>query len=334
MAEIVKQQYGEIVKRYLESQSEQDLYAGQNFSRQFIDKEIAPEELISIHKKILLEKYPHIQSEILHSFDFLIEMMIHYSLTLEEHRSLLRKQEEMNIEMSIAKRVQETLLKTKLPTFKGLDIGYVSIPAKQMSGDYVYFVSDDEKYASVAVADIIGKGIPAALCMSIIKFGMDSMKNVSAEPSVVLSNLNRIVEENIDDSMFISMFYGKYEANESRFTYSSAGHEPAFLYKAKEKNFIELDAKGLLLGVHTEAIYEERSVVLEEGDFIAIVTDGVTEARIGSEFIEEGIIIELLEKMKEENAQEIAEAIYNEMFKLQDYKLQDDFTIVIIKKGS
>lgn len=332
MAEKVKQQYGEIVKRYMESESEQDLYAGQTFSRQFIDKGIAPEELISIHKKILLEKYPDIQVEVVHSLDFLIDMMIQYSLTLEEHRSLLRKQEEMNIEMSIAARVQETLLKTKPPTFKGLDVGYVSTPAKQMSGDYVYFVSDKEEYAGVAVADIIGKGIPAALCMSIIKFGMDSMKNVSAEPGVVLSNLNRIVEESVDDSMFISMFYGKYEAEEAKFIYSSAGHEPALLYQAKEDNFVELDSKGLLLGVDTGAVYEERSVVLEKGDFIVILTDGVTEARVDGEFIEETLILELLEKLKNENAQKMADSIFREMHKLQDFHLQDDFTIVIIKK--
>lgn len=332
MAERVKRQYGEIVKRYIQSQSEQDLYAGQNFSRQFIEKEIAPEELISVHKKILLEQFPDLPEEVFNSFDFLIDMMIHYSLTLEEHRSLLMKQKEMNIEMSIAARVQETLLKTKLPDFTGLNIGYVSVPAKQMSGDYVYFVSDDEKYASVAVADIIGKGIPAALCMSIIKFGMDSIQNENADPSTVLNNVNNIVEESIDDSMFISMFYGKYEVEGAKFTYASAGHEPALLYSAKKQKFTELDSKGLLLGVHSNIIYEERSVVLEKGDFIAIMTDGVTEARIKDSFIEEEAILELLKKFKDEDAQKIADELYHEVHKLQDYTLTDDFTIVIIKK--
>ena len=84
-----------------------------------------------------------------------------------------------------------------------------------MSGDYIYFLSDDENYASVAVADVIGKGIPAALCMSMIKFGMDSMQNENSSPHIVLDVVNRIVEESVDDSMFISMFYGKYEVDGS-----------------------------------------------------------------------------------------------------------------------
>ena len=69
--------------------------------------------------------------------------MIHYGLALQEHQSLIRKQEELQMEMNIAEKVQDTLLKTKVPNFSGLDIGLLSVPAKQMSGDYIYFVSDE-----------------------------------------------------------------------------------------------------------------------------------------------------------------------------------------------
>ena len=110
-------------------------------------------------------------------------MMIHYGLALQEHQSLIRKQEELEVEMNVAEKVQDTLLKTKIPIFQWLDIGFLSVPAKQMSGDYIYFLSDDLNYASVAVADVIGKGIPAALCMSMIKFGMDSMQSENSSPA-------------------------------------------------------------------------------------------------------------------------------------------------------
>ena len=172
-------------------------------------------------------------------------MMIHYGLALKEHQSLIRKQEELEVEMNVAAKVQDTLLKTKIPDFPGLDIGLVSVPAKQMNGDYIYFVSDENNHASVAVADVIGKGIPAALCMSMIKFGMDSLQSDKSSPHLVLDMVNRIVEKSVDDSMFISMFYGKYDAEESVFSYASAGHEPALLYKASNGTFTELDAKGL-----------------------------------------------------------------------------------------
>lgn len=324
--------YKEILKQYIKNQDEKDLYDGQKFSRQFIEKEISPEEVIGIHKSSLMELFPETSDQIWHSFDFLIEMMIHYGLALQEHQSLIQKQEELNMEMKIAAQVQNSLLKTKVPRFQGLDIGYVTVPAKQMSGDYIYFLNNDSSYASVAVADVIGKGIPAALCMSIIKFGMDSMQYENTNPSIVLEVVNRIVEDNIDDSMFISMFYGKYHAETSIFSYGSAGHEPALLYKAKTGSFIELDAKGLLLGVQRNVRYEERSVQLEQGDFIVIMTDGVTETRTEQGFIEERFISSILESVKDESAQKIADTVYQRLGELQNFQLHDDFTIVIFKK--
>ena len=324
--------YKEILKEYITNQNEEDLYAGQNFSRQFIEKEISPEDVISIHKTALKEIIPDLQNELSYSFDFLIEMMIHYGLALKEHQSLIKKQEELDVEMNVAAIVQDTLLKTKIPNFPGLDIGLMSVPAKRINGDYIYFVSEAANFASVAVADVIGKGIPAALCMSMIKFGMDSLQHDKSSPNKVLDTINRIVEKSVDDSMFISMFYGKFDAKESVFSYASAGHEPALLYKSSTGIFTELDAKGLLLGVHRNVVYEEQSVLLEDGDFITMMTDGVTETRTNSGFIDEGFIKAILLDVKDESAQIIVDTVYEKLGQMQNFELKDDFTIVVYKK--
>ena len=113
-----------------------------------------------------------------------------------------------------------------------------------MSGDYIYFLNDKCYETSVAVADVMGKGIPAALCMSMIKFGMDSLRNENTSPANVLDIVNRIVEKSVDDSMFISMFYGKYDARDASFSYGSAGHEPALHYRASKgtlRNWVRKD---------------------------------------------------------------------------------------------
>lgn len=328
----VGKQYKDLLKRYIISQNEENLYFAQQFCREFIEKEISPEELISIHKNALMDIYPGMPDKVLHSFDFLIEMMIHYGLTLKEHQSLIRKQEEIQMEMNVAAKVQDTLLKTKKPDFEELDIGFITEAAKKMSGDYIYFLSDNRYEASVAVADVMGKGIPAALCMSMIKFGMDSLQNGNTSPRNVLDIVNRIVEKSVDDSMFISMFYGKFDARDSSFSYASAGHEPALMYKASEGIFTELDAKGLLLGVQKNVSYEERSVVLEAGDFIVMMTDGVTETRTEDGFIDDEVIRSIMLEVKNESAQIIAETVYSKLAQLQDFQLQDDITIVIFKK--
>ncbi|RNF38575.1 PP2C family protein-serine/threonine phosphatase [Planococcus salinus] len=332
MVQKIDSQYKEILRQYMQRQSEQNLYDGQNFSRQLIAENTSPEEVISMHKAAMQEMYEDLPDVVWHSFDLLIEMMISYGLALQERESLLQRQEELRVEMDLAANVQETLLKTTTPSLEGLDIGLLSIPARKMNGDYVYFVSDQEGHAGIAVADVIGKGLPAALCMSMVKFGMDSLNNSRARPKDVLDVINRVVEKSIDDSMFVSMFYGSYNAGEATMTYGSAGHEPAILYRAKSETFSELNSKGLLLGVSPAAKYEEHTVHLEQGDLLIMMTDGVTEGRNEEGFIEREVIFELIHQMKDEPAQVIVRHVYDELVRMQNAELSDDFTLVIYKK--
>jgi sigma-B regulation protein RsbU (phosphoserine phosphatase) len=331
MPQEFKRQYKEILKQYTLRQTEHNLYEGQNFSRQLIQKNISPEEVISIHKASLEEIIPDLPKNVSHSFDFLIEVMIRYGLALKEHQALIKKQEEFKMEIELASNVQQTLLKTKIPSMNGLDIGMISVPAQEMNGDYAYFLND-ETSVGVAVADVIGKGIPAALCMSMIKYGMDSLTGAKTDPVIVLDVINRIVEKSVSDSMFISMFYGTYDTAKSEFTYASAGHEPPLLYCAKSKCFTELQAKGLLLGVIPNVKYEQRSVVLDKGDFVVMMTDGVTECRSKEGFIEQQTIMDIIESVRDESAQTMVEYVFDKLEELQDFEQRDDFTLVIFKK--
>ncbi|WP_342536453.1 PP2C family protein-serine/threonine phosphatase [Sporosarcina sp. FSL K6-3508] len=325
-------QYKQMLRSFLRTQGEEDLYLGQQFSRNFIEKKIAPEDVISLHKTSIEELIEDLPPEVSISFDFLIEMMIHYGLALKEHQSLIRKQEAIQMEMDIAVRMQNTLLQTATPEVQGLDIGWISKPAKQMNGDYVYFLNETSSQVCLAVADIIGKGMSAAMHMSMVKFGMDSLRYEKRSPSEVLSFINKMIEKSISDSMFVSMFYGKYDTDTATFRYASAGHEPALFYCAAEKEFKLLESKGLLLGVQEEAKYEERTVKLEVNDFVVIMTDGVSETRTENGFIEMDFIENLLCQVKSENAQAMVDYLFNELSRMQDYQLHDDFTLVILKK--
>lgn len=325
-------QYKEILNQYMQRQSEQNLYVGQNFSRQLISENTSPEDVISMHKAAMQELYEDMPETVWHSFDFLIEMMINYGLALQERQSLLKQQEEIRMEMDLAANVQDTLLKTTLPKLVGLDIGLLSVPLRKMNGDYIYFISDKNGHAGIAVADVIGKGLPAALCMSMVKFGMDSMNDSMAFPREVLSTINRIVEKSVDDSMFVSMFYGRYEAATSILTYGSAGHEPAVLYRAKTGEFEELTVKGLLLGVSPMATYEEKEIELKKDDMVIMMTDGVTEGRTSEGFIDRQVINEMILRKMNEPAQVIVQYVYDELIRMQNAELSDDFTLVIYKK--
>lgn len=334
MPQEIEKQYKEILKQYVMKQTEQNLYEGQNFSRQLIQKNIAPDEVISIHKATLEEMFPELPMNVWNSFDLLIEMMIRYGLAHAEHQSLLQQQEEMKVEMDLAAKVQGTLLKTTRPKVDGLEIGLVSVPARKMNGDYIYFLSDNLKNAGVAVADVIGKGIPAALCMSMIKYGMDSLQDVATDPKKVLDVINRIVEKSVNDDMFISMFYGRYNVEDSVFTYATAGHEPALFYNAQKDKFTELHAKGLLLGVVANVSYEQHAVKMETGDFVVMMTDGVTECRTDEGFVDPEIVMSMIHSLRHEPAQIIVDSVFKELEKMQNFELRDDFTLVIFKKTS
>lgn len=328
----LKAQYKKILSDYILNQNESNLYIGQNLIKQLIQKNLTPEDVIGIHKQAIEEIYEDLPESISHAYDFLIEVMVHFGLKVKEHQFLLVKQEEMRIEMDVAAKIQNLLLETTIPTPGLLDIGMVSIPKRKMNGDYVHFLHDDENYLGVAVTDVVGKGVPAALCMSMVKYGLDTLGYANSNPSYVLEVLNKIIEKSVDDSMFVSLFYGRYNLNNDIFTWASAGHEPALFYKAKENTFYDLESKGLLLGILPEIKYVQHDVKLEKDDFLVLMTDGVTDFRKLEEFDSRGYIKQLAVSYNRLNAQQMCEEIYKDLERLQDFNLDDDFTIVIIKK--
>ncbi len=330
--EQIRKQYKKILSDYIGNQSESDLYIGQNFIKRMIQKNVTPEEVISIHKHALEEIYPDIPDSVLHGYDFLIEVMVHFGLKVQEHQALLAKQEELRIEMEVAAKIQNLLLETEIPTPHSLDIGMLSIPLRQMNGDYVHFMHDYERYLSVAVTDVVGKGVPAALCMSMVKYGLDTLEYANSNPSYVLEVLNRIIEKSIDDSMFVSLCYLRYNLKTDVLTWSSAGHEPSLYYNAATREFHDLESRGLLLGILPEAKYTQQDIELKDGDFVIVMTDGVTDFRNKEEFDARELIKELALANYHRTAQEMCEVIHSELQKLHDFKLEDDFTLVIIKK--
>lgn len=330
--ETLEAQYSKIIQEYMNNQSEQALYAAQQFSRTALEKKVPPEEVINIQKSAMQELMPDLSPEVWHSFDILLEVMTAYGFAFREHQSLLDTQKELKNEMEIASNVQDTLLGTSVPTVDGLEIGALSVPAKQMNGDYYHFVHDGEHSVNVAIADVIGKGIPAALCMSMIKYAMDSLPEYRKDPSAVLESLNRVVEQNVDDSMFITMFYGMYELRSNILHFASAGHEPGFYYRHKDKEFLDLEARGLLLGVDKNAKYKRYEQAIEIGDMIILMSDGVTECRTDEGFIERETLISYINEYIELPPQEIVNKIFRDLERLQHFQLRDDFTIIILKR--
>ncbi|PSL42463.1 sigma-B regulation protein RsbU (phosphoserine phosphatase) [Salsuginibacillus halophilus] len=328
----LQEQYRKILNQYLENKNEQGLYHAQQFSKKVLENQISPEEVVSLHLSTLEESFPDIPKGAQDSFEFLLEVMIGYGLAYQEHQSLKDRQRELESEIDVAANMQQTFLPSGIPEPEDLDVGVLSVPASKMSGDYYHFVHDENDCLGVAIADIIGKGVPAALCMSMIKYAMDSLPEQRLQPADLLANLNRVVEQNVASNMFITMMYGSYDVRAHTFQYAGAGHEPGFYYSAEADEFEELSAKGIVLGIKRHAEFREYQRVVAPGDFIVLLSDGVTECRTEQGFIEREEITRLIRNHMHLSAQEMVNHVFHELEKLQGFQLRDDFTLMILRR--
>lgn len=324
-------EYRDLLKRFIETEDEQALYGAEKITKTLIKNNILPEEIINLHIQAFSELYPDDHPELKRAMNFLLETMISYGMAHQENQALREKQLALESEISVAASMQNTLLETKVPTVKNLDIGVISVPANQMNGDYCHFIKGNDGSIGVAIADVRGKGVPAALCMSMIKYSMESFPEEAMSPNKILRNLNRVVERNVDPSMFITMFYTQYFPDENKMLYASAGHEPGFYYHAKSDSFEEINTKGLLLGVLPDTKYPQYETYLEKGDFVVLLTDGVTESKIGDRFIEENELLSIIKKYKDLSAQDAVNHVYKDLERLQGFQLRDDFTLILLK---
>lgn len=328
----VETKYKDLLRNYIEQCDEGALYKTELISKLFIKRNILPEEIVELHNQSLQELYPNEFEEINLSMKFLLEIMTSYGLAHQELQVLQEEQLKLKSEISVAANMQKTLLATKKPNITSLDIGAISVPAEQMNGDYYHFTEGQDGSLGIAIADVIGKGVPAALCMSMIKYAMDSFPELSMRPQAILRTLNRIVERDVDPSIFITMFYGQYQPHNSTFQFGSAGHEPGFHYDAAKDTFYEIQTKGLVLGVLPETSYQQYEFQVQKGDMIILLTDGVTECRQGERFIEVEEILAQIRQHADLSAQEIVNQVYKYFERLQNFQLKDDFTLIVIRK--
>ncbi|ARB40255.1 PP2C family protein-serine/threonine phosphatase [Mammaliicoccus sciuri] len=332
MSEQKKQQYLQLLLDYVQTNDDAILSSCQTFSTEAIEDNVSPEEIVQLHVNIMEQEPELTKEQIIRSFDVLLEVMIGYGFTYRDYKKLLNKIKIHDKEMEVASSLQQTMLKPQIPQFDSIQIGAISVPAQKVSGDYFNLIDHNDGTMSFAVADVIGKGIPAALAMSMIKFGMDSYGH-SQLPSDGLKRLNRVVEKNVNQNMFVTMFYGLYEEINNMLYYSSAGHEPGYIYRSQTGEFKEMSERGIVLGVNKHTRYKQSEIKIELQDMIIVFTDGVTELRNQqNEFIKTTDLLSMIDEYKQLHPQDIVQILYEELVKLQNPNKRDDLTILIVKR--
>ena len=200
------------------------------------------------------------------------------------------EKERIGTELSLATRIQEDMLPRifpALPDRKEFDLYASMEPAKEVGGDFYDFFMSDKDHLVMVVADVSGKGIPAALFMMVSKIIIKMKAQAIASPREVLIETNAALSENNGENMFVTVWLGILELATGKLTYANAGHEKLILFRNGEWNFDANDHHGVALAAldpeMLEAMSEkfkfsDRTVQLQPGDFLFQYTDGVTEA--------------------------------------------------------
>jgi len=231
-------------------------------------------------------------------------------------------------EIEAASATQRGLLPQSIPQFPGYEISAAWRPAGAVSGDYLDLLRLDANHLALSVADVIGKGVPAALLMSNVQAAVHALAGEMLPTGELCRRINRIVAANVGSGKFITFFYGVLDSAR-RFSYTNAGHcEPILVRQNGE--CVRVNHGGVVLGVFPDWEYREEHVDLEPGDRLVLFTDGITEiANAADEEFGEERLMELLRAHRALGAEAMQKRVMAAIAEFSGGNFQDDATLIV-----
>jgi sigma-B regulation protein RsbU (phosphoserine phosphatase) len=238
-------------------------------------------------------------------------------------------------EMQVAHEVQASLLPRQTPEIDGWEFAARWRPAREVAGDYYDFFLCPNGHQGLVMADVSGKGMPAALFMALTRSTVRASLGQTPMPVDGVRHANRLLSEDSTDAMFVTLFYGRLDPETGEIVYVNAGHNPPLLYRpGADSPPDQLWPTGMALGILPDAPLEQRTVRLQPGGFVVLYTDGVTEA-IDTQEQQFGMarLARVLEGQSGHTAAEILAAIENALDTFTGTADQsDDIAILIARR--
>lgn len=263
----------------------------------------------------------------------------------------LRKKERLDRELEIGAEIQLQLLPRQCPTINGVALAARCQTANRVGGDYYDFIPanydqirlkksgipEDCDRWSLAIGDVMGKGVPAGLIMTMLRGMLRAEVLNGHAPARVLQHLNHVMYGDLENSnRFVTLFYSEYNTRTSILSYSNAAHNPPLLWQAASQTIKRLDTLGMLIGLDVDTQYHNAQIQLQPGDIVIYYTDGFTDAanQNGDRFDEE----RLIQAFKwtccnSQTPQEILDYLFNrvQQFIGSTHKVDDDMTLIVMK---
>ena len=260
---------------------------------------------------------------------------IQYIKTMQQEHSQL---ESIKGDLAVAREIQQAILPRIFPPFPEnageLDIAALMNAAKDVGGDFYDFFRIDDQRIGFVIADVSGKGVPAAIFMAVSRTLIRATGVRGVSPAECISYSNGLLAQESANYMFVTVFYGIYNIATGQVTYTNAGHNPPYLMKA-DGTILQLPfSSDLVVGAIDDFKYSEETLQLEHGDTLLLYTDGVTEAiNSGDEEFGEQRLQAVLAQLTSNSSQDIIERIKACVSDFAgEAEQSDDITLLAIKR--
>jgi sigma-B regulation protein RsbU (phosphoserine phosphatase) len=247
------------------------------------------------------------------------------------HEQLVEKKR-LEAQLEVARQVQLELLPPADPTLQGFDISAYNFPTEEVSGDYYDWVRVFDDQIGIVIADVAGKGVPAALLMAFLRASLRAATHIGYAPHISMTKVNYLLWESIERNQFVTAFYGLLDATNRTLVYANAGHNPPLLLDV-DGSARFLEQGGLPLGMFRESRYYEYYLTFEPGQLLVLYTDGVTEAfNPDEEEFGRERLAESFRAARNLNARVMIDAVQADVLRWSDGKgANDDETFFVIK---
>ncbi len=264
----------------------------------------------------------------------LAESFNHMTRDLRRMISQIAMKERLERELQIAREIQLKLLPGELPEIPGYSLAARSDPAEEVGGDYYDVLPRDHGKLLIALGDVSGKGVAAAMLMSNLQANLHVLASQNIPLIEVMKQLNVQIFRNSTPEMFITFFLAELDGDSGKVQFINAGHDtPVMISDGECQN---LESGGLLLGVDPDANYQTGKVKLETGGLIVVYSDGLTEAmnETGVEFGRDRLIDELL-NLKDMQVDAIVDDVMEKvrLYVGGEQTAEDDLTLMVVKKS-
>jgi sigma-B regulation protein RsbU (phosphoserine phosphatase) len=246
-----------------------------------------------------------------------------------EGRAARRRDHKQQRELEEARLIQRGLLPTTFPQIVGIDLSVTWLPADGVGGDCFDTLGFGD-VLGVSIADIAGKGLPAALLMSNLQAAVRAFAQEAVSPASINNSVNRLLCRNMAAGRFATFCYARIETASRRIVYSNAGHNPPLLVRA-DGSVEKLGDGGMVLGVFPDNQYDQSELTLNGGDRLLFYTDGITEARSpdGEEYGEDRLA-EAAVAVRTGSAEAVKDSVLADVNKFTDGKFEDDATLIVV----